>query len=59
MAVTINSGSSPTLAVLQADLLKLAEILKRGQYPASVITPGCIDHIVNIGKDAGTTLSVS
>lgn len=59
MAVTINSSSTPTLAQLKADLLGLAEVLGRGQYPAGIVNPGTIDHLKSIGADAGNTLSVA
>jgi len=61
MAVTINSGSTPTLAIVQADILKLVEILNRGSFPASVLTPGTITTLASLGNTANgsTTLSLS
>ena len=61
MAVTINSGSTPTIANFQADISDLVEILKRGGYPASLLTPSVIDALNSLSNPANgtTTLSLS
>ena len=58
MSVTINSGSTPPLATVQADLLKLVEILNRGCYPATVITPATITTLASLGNTANGTTSI-
>ena len=59
MAYTINSGSTPPLATFQADLLKLAEVLNRNQYPATLLSPGTVDHLRNLSAPALTTSIVA
>ena len=58
MAVTINSGSTPTLVQLQADLSDLVEILKRGGPLTSLVAPGTITHLANISNPANGTTSL-
>ena len=59
MAVTINGSSTPTLAQLKADLLRLAQMLGNNQIPMNNINPGTITHLKSIGADAGNTLTVA
>ena len=58
MSVTINSGSTPTLAQFQSDLSDIVEILKRGGPVASLVAPGTITLLANISNTANGTTSI-
>jgi hypothetical protein len=59
MAVTINSGSTPPLAEFQSDLLKIAEVLSRGQNIGVQLAPGTITHLKSIGLASLSTSIVA
>lgn len=59
MAYTINSGSTPPLATFQADILKLVEIIQRGQFPAQILTQGTVDQLEAICNPSLTTSIVA
>ena len=53
------TSSTPTLLAVKQDMQKLADILKRGQYPASILSPGTIDLINTLANNTANTTSLS
>lgn len=56
--ITLNSGSTPPVATFVQDLSNLVEILKRGGYPANILTPGVIDQLSSLANASTSPTSI-
>jgi hypothetical protein len=54
MATVVSTAGCP-LATIKADCNKLVDILARGGFPATIVSPGLIEVLKNIAASADST----
>ena len=53
------TGTTPTLLAFKQDMQKLTDLLNRGQFPASILSPGTITALNTIANNTANTTSLS
>ena len=55
----ITTATTPTLLAFKQDLLKLVDLMNRGQFPATLLSPGTLTILNNMANDTTNTTNIT